>query len=147
MDLKINKEEVYQEVAKTTTYVASKMDDPTAYERIFTTEESKEMLERFWNESKNMVSNSLKKVFDTENETIAGEYTLRLNVSAAFDDNQIESIERSLFSFFVMNITAKWYTITNKSEAVGYAKEAATYIEEIMRKIYFKKKPTRPTYN
>ena len=58
-----------------------------------------------------------------------------------------ESMQRSLFSFFVMNITAKWYTFTNKEEATGYATEAATYMEDIMRKVFFKKRPTRPTYD
>ncbi|MFT0204978.1 hypothetical protein ACMSFV_13305 [Bacteroides thetaiotaomicron] len=56
-------------------------------------------------------------------------------------------MERSLFSFFVMNITAKWYTFTNKEEATGYATEAATYMEDVMRKAFFKKRPIRPTYN
>lgn len=146
MDLVINKEDVYNEVAKTTNYVASKMDDPTAYERISTTDENREILDRFWMESKNMVSNSLKKVFAAENESDSL-YILILNVSEAFDEKQVDSMQRSLFSFFVMNITAKWFNITNKSEAMGYAAEAATYIEEIMRKAYFKKRPTRPTYN
>lgn len=143
--LKINKETVYDEVAKTTEYTGAKMDDEHAYETISTTEEDKTMLERFWNECKNMVCNSLKRVLVSEVEA-EGEYSLTLGLSAAFDESLTESMERSLFSFFVMNITAKWYTFANKSEATGYATEAATYIEDIMRKAYHKKKPTRPTY-
>ena len=45
-----------------------------------------------------------------------------------------------------MNITAKWYTFTNKEEAAGYATEAAACVEDIMRKAFYKKKPTRPIY-
>lgn len=144
--LKINKETVYDEVAKTTEYTGAKMDDEHAYETISTTEEDKTMLERFWNECKNMVCNSLKRVLVSEVEA-EGEYSLTLGLSAAFDESLTDSMERSLFSFFVMNITAKWYTFANKSEATGYATEAATYIEDIMRKAYHKKKPTRPTYD
>lgn len=144
--LKINKETVYDEVAKTTEYTGAKMDDEHAYETISTTEEDKTMLERFWNECKNMVCNSLKKVLVSEAET-DGEYSLTLGLSTAFDESLTESMQRSLFSFFVMNITAKWYTFANKSEATGYATEAATYIEDIMRKAFHKKKPTRPTYD
>ena len=144
--LKINKETVYDEVAKTTEYTGAKMDDEHAYETISTTEEDKTMLERFWNECKNMVCNSLKKVLVSEVEA-DGEYSLTLGLSAAFDESLTESMQRSLFSFFVMNITAKWYTFANKSEATGYATEAATYIEDIMRKAFHKKKPTRPTYD
>ena len=144
--LKVNKEAVYDEVAKTTEYTGAKMDDEHAYEVISTTDEDKAMLERFWNECKNMICNSLKKVLVSEVEA-EGEYSLTLGLSTSFDESLTESMQRSLFSFFVMNITAKWYTFANKSEATGYATEAATYIEDIMRKAFFKKKPTRPTYD
>lgn len=142
----IDKDKVYEEVAKTTSYTGSKMDDETAYDRIFTTDGDKDMLERFWSESKNTVCNSLKKLLAGEEET-EGIYTLSLELSNSFDEALTGSMQRSLFSFFVMNITAKWYTFTNKQEATGYAAEAATYIDDIMRKAFFKKKPIRPTYN
>lgn len=144
--LTVNKENVYEEVAQTTSYTGAKMDDEHAYGRIFTTDEDKSMLERFWNECKNTVCNSLKKILVHEVEE-AGEYRLSLGLSNSFDENLTESMQRSLFSFFVMNITSKWYTFTNKQEATGYATEAATYMEDIMRKAFFKKRPTRPTYN
>lgn len=142
----IDKKEVYEEVAQTTSYTGAKMDDENAYDRIFTTYEDQSMLERFWNESKNTVCNTTKKLLTSETET-DGVFSLALQLSASFDKALTESIQRSLFSFFVMNITAKWYTFTNKKEATGYATEAATYLEDIMRKAYFKKKPMRPTYN
>lgn len=144
--LTIDKESVYQEVAQTTSYTGAKMDDDSAYERIFTTDEDKSMLERFWNESKNTIANRLKRILVNEQES-DGTYSLLLGLSSSFDEALTESMQRSLFSFFVMNITAKWYTFTNKQEAAGYASEAATYIDDIMSKAFFKKKPTRPTYN
>ena len=144
--LQVNKEAVYNEVAKTSSYTGAKMEDESAYERIFTTEEDREMLERFWNESKNAIAGSLKKFLASETEA-DGTYTLTLELSASFDESLLESMERSLFSFFVMNITAKWYTFTNKGEATDYAAGAATNLEDIMRKAFFKKKPRRPTYN
>lgn len=142
----IDKKSVYEEVAQTTSYTGAKMDDENAYDRIFTTDEDQSMLERFWSESKNTVCNTTKKLLTSESET-DGVFTLALQLSASFDEALTESMQRSLFSFFVMNITAKWYTFTNKQEATGYATEAATYLEDIMRKAYFKKKPIRPTYN
>ena len=144
--LRVNKDMVYEEVAQTTSYTGAKMDDVTAYERIFTTDEDKAMLERFWNESKNAIAGSLKKFLESETE-MDGTYMLTLELSASFDYSLLESMERSLFSFFVMNITAKWYTFTNKNEATDYATGAATNLEDIMRKAFFKKKPRRPTYN
>lgn len=144
--LTINKESVYEEVAQTTAYTGAKMDDEHAYDRIFTTDEDKSMLERFWNESKNTVCNSLKRVLASEQES-DGDYSLSLELSNAFDEALTESMQRSLFSFFVMNITAKWYTFANKDEAKGYATEAATYMDDILRKAFFKKRPVRPTYD
>ena len=144
--LTVNKESVYEEVAQTTSYTGAKMNDELAYNRIFTTDEDKSMLERFWNESKNTACNSLKKILLNEVER-EGIYQLSLGVSSSFDEALTESMERSLFSFFVMNITAKWYTFINKEEATGYATEAATYMEDVMRKAFFKKRPIRPTYN
>ena len=144
--LTIDKESVYEEVAQTTSYTGAKMDDEDAYERIFTTDDDKSMLERFWNESKNTIANSLKRILLNEQET-DGTYSLQLGLSSSFDEALTDSMRRSLFSFFVMNITAKWYTFTNKQEATGYASEAATYIDDIMRKAFFKKKPSRSTYN
>ena len=145
--LTIDKESVYNEVAQTTSYTGAKMADADAYERIFTTDEDQSMLERFWSESKNTIANSVKRILLDERETEAGTYSLHLGVSSSFDEALTESMQRSLFSFFVMNITAKWYTFTNKEEAKGYASEAATYLDDILRKAFFKKKPTRPTYN
>ena len=144
--LKVSKAKVYEEVAKTTEYTGAKMDDANAYDKISTTDEDAIMLERFWNESKNTICQSMKKVLQSEEES-DGEYVLTLVLSSAFDASLKESMERSMFSYFVMNITAKWYTFANKSEATGYATEAATYIEDIMRKAYFKKKPSRPKYD
>lgn len=144
--LNIKKEDVYSEVAKTTSYTGTKMDDDTAYERIFTTEEDRTLLERFWNESRNAIAGSMKKFLAGEEES-GGNYTLTLELSASFDESLLESMERSLFSFFVMNITAKWYTFTNKGEAADYAAGAASNLEDIMRKAFFKKKPQRPKYN
>lgn len=144
--LTVNKEKVYEEVAQTTSYTGAKMEDEHAYDRIFTTDEDKSMLERFWNECRNTVCNSMKKVLTSESET-DGVFSLALELSNSFDEALTESMQRSLFSFFVMNITAKWYTFTNKEEATGYATEAATYMEDVMRKAFFKKRPIRPTYN
>lgn len=143
--LTINKNDVYEEVAKTTSYAGAKMDDVTAYGRIFTTDEDEEMLERFWNESKNTICGKLKRQFIKEEER-DGIYSIGLNLSPQFEDSLLQSMTRSLFSFFVMDITSKWFVFTNKGEAAGYSATAAANLDDIMRKVYFKKRPERPTY-
>lgn len=141
----IDKESVYTEVAQTTSYTGAKMEETGAYERIFTTDADRSMLERFWNESKSTVANSLKRALVREHEN-DGTYTIEVALSSAFNPALTESMQQSMFSFFVMNITAKWYAFTNKEEAAGYATAAAAHIEDILRKAFFKTRPTRPTF-
>lgn len=142
----LNKNEIFEEVAKTTLYTGVKMDDDEkAYDRIFTTDEDKIILNRFWEESKNTVCDFLKRILSSENEE-DDILTIKLELSAAFDTSLESSMRSSLISFFVMNITSKWFNLTNKQESAGCAAEAATYLEDVKRKALFKKKPTRPIY-
>lgn len=144
--LSIDKEAVYEEVARTTSYAGAKMADEGAYDRIFTTDEDKLQLDRFWGECRSTVCNRLKRVLVSEGEA-NGSFFLFLCMSDSFDEVFAGSMQDSLFSFFVMGITAKWYVFTNKEEVGGYASEAATYLEDMMRKAFFKRKPVRPTYD
>lgn len=142
----LNKDDIYEEVAKTTLYTGAKMDDDEkAYDRIFTTDEDKIILNRFWEESKNTVCDFLKRILSSENEE-SDILTINLELSASFDTSLKSSMQSSLISFFVMNITSKWFNLTNKQEAAGCAAEAATYLEDVKRKALYKKKPTRPIY-
>lgn len=141
--LTIGKEAVYEEVARTTAYTGAKMEDESAYERMSTVDEDKEMLERFWQECKNIVCNNLKKMLLSETEA-DGAYSISLGLSSSFDEALTESMERSLFSFFVAGIAAKWFVFTNRKDAEVYAGEATSHLEDIMRKAFFKKRPVRP---
>lgn len=173
----IYKDDVYTEVAQTSSYTGAKMDDDeNAYERIFTTDEDKSQLERFWNEScitfcevmkRYLVSDSnitesaiiLPRsevtpinpvvpgiVYPTLGTTVTG-HKFQMDFSKSFDSALLPSMRQELFSYFVMNITAKWYGFTNKKEATEYAAAAAALLEGIHRKACFKRKPQRPTYN
>lgn len=144
--LRLEKEIVFDEVLKTSTYTGAKIREDDAYERISATDENKDILERFWQESKNTICTNIKRVLHEESEE-NGIWQLILSVSSAFDDNLTDTISNSLFSFFVMNITGKWFMIANKEEAKEYNAQAAIHLEDTMRKIFFKKKPIRPQNN
>jgi hypothetical protein len=61
--LTINKSKVWHEVAKATSYTGAKMvtgDDPGAYDRIFTTDEDREMMERYWVEACSLATSQLR---------------------------------------------------------------------------------------
>lgn len=83
-------------------------------------------------------------------ESLVGEiigHEFKLSLSQSFDTALLPSMRKELVSYFVLNITAKWYIFTNKKEADGYAAMAADLLDGLRRKACYKKKPTRPTYD
>lgn len=141
----INKDEVYEEVAQTTSYTGAKMEnDEKAYDRIFTTEGDRSQLERFWNESCVAVCETLKE-FVQQELSERDSFTLSLALSSAFDPALEPAMRKELFSFFVTNIVCKWYVFTNKKEAGDFAATAVAMLDGVKRKAYYRRKPKRPT--
>lgn len=147
--LSISKKKVFKEVAQTTSYTGAKMDDDKgAYARIATVDENEPELQRFWNESRAEVAQMFIRMLAREGMADDGDtYELVLNVSVAFDTSLLESMELGLFSYFVQNITGKWYVFTNKKEAGAFTDRGSALLEEVKEKAFFKKKPVRPTYD
>lgn len=149
----VNKADVYDEVAKTTSYAGAKMpgDDKSAYDRIFTTDEDRTMLERFWAEACNAATDLFKPfLLDVTSYTGSAatditqrHYEVTLELSGSFDTSLNGSIGSSLFSFFTDLIVSKWFKFANKGEAEGYAAEAAAMLEDVRSKLYYRKKPRR----
>lgn len=147
--LTISQKAVFKEVAQTTSYTGAKMDDDAnAYERISTTDENEPELKRFWDESRAEVAQTFIRMLSSEGMADDGDtYKLVLNVSVAFDNALLPGMQLGLFSYFVQNITAKWYVFTNKKEAGDFADRGSALLEEVKEKAFYKKKPTRPTYD
>lgn len=150
--LKADKADVLNEVAKTTAYEGKKTTgDDGAYERIFTTEEDRSMLQRFWDEAASTITESMKrfvtKVSDSYKDEKTGKeiagYIADLEVSGSYDTALTTSVEKSLFSFFVNAIVSKWNNFVKKDGVERYENEANGNIEDIMSKLFYKKKPTR----
>ena len=155
LTLKIIKVNVYNEVAKTTSYTgAKKLDDESAYDRIFTTDADRLMLERFWNEACGMANDTLKPFLVKTSDNAPGhcidlslDYDVTLSMPQRFDDGLRPAIESDLFSFFTNYIVSKWYGFTAKDEVPAYSAEAATSLKSFKKKIYFKKRPERSSTN
>lgn len=149
--LTVNKANVYTEVAKTTSYVGAKLgSDEGAYERIFTTDADRMMLERFWVEASNLATSrfmehlvSVSQHSESHGVELSQNYEIELNLSSSFNTELVNSISSSLFSFFVYYIIGKWFEFTNKSEADTYILEASAQMDSIIQKIYYRKKPQR----
>ena len=147
----INKSDVLEEVAMQTAYIGAKTilsDGRTAYEQIFTTSDDYAMLERFWNEALSFTTGSLKKYMSVEPTLptlLVPTLTITLGLPTRYDTTQNDSVEKSLFSYFVNYITSKWMAIANKTDAEYYEKYANENMKDVLQKIFTIKKPTRPT--
>jgi len=145
----VPKAEVYNEVAKTTSYTGIKMSGED-YARIFTTDEDRMMLERFFNEAANGLTDVLKPFLVSVSDTsplhcidLTRNYVVSLELSSSYDENLNGSVESSMFSYFTNFIVGNWYKFANKEEAEAYLATAASMVLDIKSKIYFRKKPVR----
>lgn len=153
--IKAIKADVLNEVARTTAYEGKKSSDEGAYERIFTTEEDRSMLQRFWDEAASSITESMKRFVtsvddsyttrdadDGTSETLPA-YVANLAVSSSYDTALTSSIEKSLFSYFVNAIVSKWNNFVKKDGVQRYEEEANNNMTDILSKLFYKKKPTR----
>ena len=140
--LTITKNDIYEEVAKTTAYIGKKTtveDGKSAFDQIFVTEADLAMIERFFNESLDALRNVLKQFISGVDGTI----TWKLDMPSRFDDNLLSSINSSANSFMVNSIIGKWCEITANDKVKEYADNAAALLLDIKEKAFYKKKPTR----
>lgn len=151
IQITINKANVYDEVAKTTSYAGAKMpEDAAAYDRIFTTDEDRLMLERFWAEACGGSTEQMKKFVSSVNEhsetqgvELGRNYEVVLSVCDRYADSMTDSVKSSLFSYFVSYIVSRWFRFTNKGESETYGNDAAGAMDDVMRKLNYKSRPVR----
>lgn len=138
----IDKSKVYDDVAKLTAYVGAKKTDDVSYDIVSTTEENEEMLERFWKESIETLTNALKRFNITSNES-GNICTIQLQLSDSYNTLLTNTIQEGLESYLINNIASKWFKITSKDDVTQYATEAGISLDGLMSKILYKK-PIRP---
>lgn len=149
--LEVNKANVYDEVAKTTAYVGSKVvGDEQAYDRIFTTDGDRQMLERFWVETCSAATSafrghlvSVSEQPESHGVELDRHYRVELEASSSFDETLKDSMGTCLFSYFVSSIVSKWCVFANKGEAELYGEQAAGFLSDVMRKLLYRKRPVR----
>lgn len=142
--LSVNKEAIWQEVAKATNYSGDKTTeaDDKAYDRIVITDEDTKSLQRFWDEAVAVANEHLEEMLITYSNST--EYKATLNVSSMYNTALNSSVEKALLSYFVAGIVGRWYKFANKSEASEFLTDSAAMLELVKRKLYSRKAPTRP---
>ena len=143
--LTIKKNDIYEEVAKTTAYIGKKAtveDGKSAFDQIFVTEADLAMIERFFNESLDALRNVMKR-FISGGSGVDGTINWELDMPSRFDGNLLSSINSSANSFLVNSIIGKWCEIAANEKAKEYSDNAAALLLDIKDKAFYKKKPTR----
>lgn len=145
LTISIKKSDVYEEVAKTTAYIGAKNkleDGKSAFDQVFVTDADLAMIERFYNESVDILINLMKR-FVAELNSENGNINWKLSMSDRFDSNLGTYITRSATSFLVNSIIGKWCEITAPDKVKVYADNAAALLTDINDKVFFKSAPSR----
>lgn len=148
----IKKGTVYNEVAQLTAYTGAKTKEDTglAYDRVFTTDDDRSMLERFWREACATVTDGTK-LFVTSVTSSANRdtvdltevFTLVLTMPGNFDTNLSTSIQEAIYSYFVNSIASKWFVIAKRDDAEVYSAQAVANWTDAKSKLFYRKKPVR----
>ena len=143
--LTVEKEAVMQEVMRLTHYAGDrKTGDEGAYDRMAAMESDAEMLEQFWKAACTAVTELFKpyiKQVDSSGDT----YEAVMDMPSLYDTSLNESIEGSLQGFFVNTMAGKWFALTDTDgkAAATAAAEALGYMQDVEKKMYHRKRPSR----
>lgn len=145
--IQIQKDEVYEEVAKTTDYTGAKLidGDDKARDRILAADEDLATLGRFWEEAVLATNENLKEML-VSGRNAGSSYTAILEVSKAFDKALTPSVESTLRSFFIASIIGQWFKFANKGEAADYFGHAAEMMNSVERLLYNRRRPAIPKH-
>lgn len=143
----ISQNDVYNEVAKETDYIGSKLidGDENARNRILAVDEDFKELGRFWEESVTAVNEDLKEMLVSGITDADKNYKAELQVSKSWDKTLQESVQSSLRSFFIDSIIGQWFKFANKGEVKDYFAAAGETLLNVERLLYARKRPTLPT--
>jgi hypothetical protein len=140
--LTVTKSTVLTDVINTSSYTgAKKKGDAEAYDRIFITDSDKSMLDLYFNEAASGATERMKGCLASE--TVGDKYEVKLDVSCMFDSSLEDSMQKSLHSYFVAYILSKWYKFCNREDCESYAQDAFGMLDDVVRKLYYRKKPKR----
>lgn len=153
--LRVQKPYVFDEVKKASEYMGQKLvteQDPGAYARVSATDADEVALERFWQEGCGLATQALQRYMVAEGEapgkggvrSLSRDYVVTLSLPDGFDEGLSRSLERSLSSYIVTSMLAKWCLLANRADAQAYMDLSGVALQDINRKLYKRNRPSRP---
>ncbi len=149
--LTVSKRAVMEEVMKTAEYAGAKtVGDEGAYVRIMAADEDAEMLERFWTEACDSVTDTAKGRIGVVAAQFAGgcpdpdnDYVLKLVMPEEFNGALEGSMGTLLFNYIVQSVTAKWFALAGAPLAEVTDKAASMTLGAFVRMLHERMPPHR----
>lgn len=149
--LTVSKRAVMEEVMKTSEYAGAKTaGDEGAYVRIMAADEDAEMLERFWSEACDSITDTAKGNIGIVAAQAAGgcpdpdnDYVLKLMMPEEFNSALEGSMGTLLFNYMVQSVTAKWFALAGAPLAEVTDKAAAATLGAFVRMLHERMPPRR----
>lgn len=152
--LNIKKKDVYNEVAKISSYVGAKSEknseDTDMYARVFATDSDREMLDRFWEDCCGRVAEELQRFIVDIANTDASEVSL--TVESLYNKSEkgglrTKVLQKDLFSCFVNFILYKWFELTERERTEFYFTCYKDFVKGVKRKLSVKYAPVKREYD
>lgn len=134
MSVNISKQKVYDEVAKTTSYIGAKsVSENVTYNNVFTTDDDSIMLDRFWIEAGSDILSRLSRYVQSGSfDTDSGDFSVTFRLSSRCNDSLTATAGNPLFSYFVNYITGKWMQFINGESASVYLGLSEVSVSELI---------------
>ena len=141
--INIAKVNILHNVALTTAYAAVKsVASREAFDKMATIDEDMEILNGFFSEVCSEIADNLKEFISAV--AISGDkFELSLEVSGAFDESLIPSIESDAYAAVVAGITARWFRYSYPERAAEWDVENKQLLRRLLSKLCHRRKPVR----
>ena len=150
--IRIDKDSIFEQIAKKTSYIGSKMKDEDAYDNIFTTDEDNEFFEEHFElahaECVEMLYPYTKKDI-TENiedtETPSASYDIVLTVPQEMSQTTVSLVERQINEYIVSRLIAEWMMVSDMNLHAYWIERYTSIRRHINTTLISRMKPLRRT--
>lgn len=143
--VKVYKERVYDEVAKLTSYIGSKtiVNGEPLYNKVFTTPEDAELLDRFWEKSVDELIDETRHYFSLRFEENDGAACIVVDLPKDFDLNKESSLSVKAEEYSINRILTEWMSVSAPDQMEVYAIKAQSALDAFKSTLHSRRIPQR----
>lgn len=147
--IRIDKDSIFEQIAKKTSYIGSKMKDEDAYDNIFTTDEDKEFFEEHFELAhaecvEMLFPYAMKEITDSEEVQDDG-YSIVITVPKEMSQTTVSLVERQINEYIVSRLIAEWMMVCNIDSHSYWLERYTSIRKQINRTLLSRMKPLRRT--